>query len=162
MDFFFSTGSILPCSRWGCRQNFHQSFPSLVGLSLSLTDTGILLIPPGSTIEAGWRCTRGRPDGIPDWFCSIPPRPLICPFLWCHHGWSRLAFRNVSQVILPGGATILPVPMRVLMTVERWVTKRWTTAKMSLLSVTMPVYVIAKEVAEGWPARKKWFLSSSY
>ena len=26
---------------------------------------------------------------------------------------------------------------------------------MSLLSVTTPVYVIAKEVLEGWPARKK-------
>ena len=29
--------------------------------------------------------------------------------------------------------------------------------KMSLLGVTTPVYVIAKEVVEGWPARKEWF-----
>ena len=29
------------------------------------------------------------------------------------------------------------------------------TPKMSLLSVTTPIYVIAKEVVEGWPARKK-------
>ena len=27
--------------------------------------------------------------------------------------------------------------------------------KMSLLSVTMPVYMIAEEVVEGWPVRKK-------
>ena len=30
--------------------------------------------------------------------------------------------------------------------------------KMSLLGVTTPVYVIAKEVVEGWPARKKIFV----
>ena len=35
---------------------------------------------------------------------------------------------------------------------ESW---RQITTKMSLLSVTKPVYVIAKEVVEGWPARKK-------
>ena len=61
-----STGGILPCPRWGCRQILHQSFPSPVGLSLSLTDAGNLLAPPSSTTEMGWRCTRGRPDGIPD------------------------------------------------------------------------------------------------
>ena len=27
--------------------------------------------------------------------------------------------------------------------------------KMSLLSVTMPIYVIAKEAVEDWPVRKK-------
>ena len=71
----FSTRSVLPCSRWACRQTLHQSFPSPVQLSLSLTDTGILLVPPGSTTKVGWRRTRGRPDGIPDWLSSIPPRP---------------------------------------------------------------------------------------
>ena len=44
-----STGGIPPCSRWGCRQTFHQSSPSLVGLSLSLTNAGTILVPPGST-----------------------------------------------------------------------------------------------------------------
>ena len=33
---------------------------------LSLTATGTLLIPPGSATKAGWRCTRSRPDGIPN------------------------------------------------------------------------------------------------
>ena len=61
-----STGVVPPCSRWGCRQTLHQSFSFPVGLSLSLTDTGNILIPPGSTTQMGWRCTRGRPDGIPD------------------------------------------------------------------------------------------------
>ena len=61
-----STGGIPPCSRQGCRQTLHQSFPSLVGLSLPLTNTGIILIPPGSTTEVGWKCTRSRPDGIPN------------------------------------------------------------------------------------------------
>ena len=56
-----------PCSRWGCRQILHQSFYFLVGLNLSLTDAGDLLVPPGSMTELGWRCTRGRSDGIPDW-----------------------------------------------------------------------------------------------
>ena len=42
----------------------------------------------------------------------------------------------------------------VLTSVEA-VTHKETNIKMSLLNVTMPVYVIAKEVVEGWPARKK-------
>ena len=38
----------------------------LVGLCLSLTNTGDILIPAGSTTETEWRCPRGRPDGILD------------------------------------------------------------------------------------------------
>ena len=60
-----STGGVPHCSRWGCRQILHQSFSFLVGLNLSLTDAGAVLVPPGSTTETGWGCTRGRPDGIP-------------------------------------------------------------------------------------------------
>ena len=60
-----SIRGIPPCSRWGCRQTVHQSFPSLVGLSLSLTDGGNLLIPPCSMTKTWWGCTRGRPDVIP-------------------------------------------------------------------------------------------------
>ena len=48
-----STRGIPPYSRWGCRQTLHQSFPSLVGLSRSLTDTGAILFPPGSTTKTG-------------------------------------------------------------------------------------------------------------
>ena len=83
-----STRGVPPCSSWGCRQIFHRSFPSLVRLNLSLTDAGTLLVPPSSTTEVGWKCTRGRPDVIPKWFISLPPRPLISfvLFLWCHPG----------------------------------------------------------------------------
>ena len=72
-----STGGIPPCSRWGCRQTFHQSFPSLVGPSLSLTNADVLLVHLCSITKVGWRCTRGRPDGISNWFSSIPTRPLF-------------------------------------------------------------------------------------
>ena len=80
---FFPTGSVPSCSRWGCTLTLHQSFPSLVRLSLSLTDASTVLVPPSSTAEVGWRRARGRPDGIPDWF-PVPYRQdlcLICPFL---------------------------------------------------------------------------------
>ena len=45
---------------------YTKSFSFLVRLSLSLTDKGVLLVPPSSTTKKGWGCTRGRPDGIPD------------------------------------------------------------------------------------------------
>ena len=48
-----STAAVPPCSRWGCRQNLHQSFSFLVRLSLSFTDTGDILVPPHSTTEMG-------------------------------------------------------------------------------------------------------------
>ena len=48
-----------------CRQTLHWSFPSLVRPSLSLTNADVLLIHLCSITKAGWRCTRGRPDGIP-------------------------------------------------------------------------------------------------
>ena len=65
--FFFLTGGIPPCSRWVCRQTLHQKLSFLVGLSLSLTDAGAVLDPPGSTTEMGWRCTRVRPNSISTW-----------------------------------------------------------------------------------------------
>ena len=60
-----STRCIPPCSRWEYRQILHRSFSSLIRLSLSLTDAGTIVVPPGSTTEVGCRCTRGRPDGLP-------------------------------------------------------------------------------------------------
>ena len=66
-QYHLSTGGVPPCSRWGCRQTVHQSFSFLVRLSLSLTVSGATLVPPRSTTETGWGCTRGRPDGIPTW-----------------------------------------------------------------------------------------------
>ena len=35
-------------------------------ISLSLTDTGAELVPPGSSTKVGRRYTRGRPDGASD------------------------------------------------------------------------------------------------
>ena len=164
-----SIQSVPPCSRWGCKQTFHQSFPSLVRLSLSLTDAGTLLVPCGSATEAGWRCTTGRPDGIPNWFSSIPTRPSIWffPFLWCLPGCKRAVSRNVSRARTVRGSihcTCACTPPWVQSWPQwRWsVIKGWTTTKMSLLSVTTPVYVRAKEGVEDRPARKNWFLSSSY
>ena len=50
----------------GVDRLYTKGFSFLVGLSLSLTIAGSVVVPPGSPTEAGWRCTRGRPDGIPD------------------------------------------------------------------------------------------------
>ena len=55
----------LPALDGGVDRRYIKSFFFLVGLSLSLTDTGAVLIPPGSTTEMGWGCTRGKLDSIP-------------------------------------------------------------------------------------------------
>ena len=103
--FFFPTRSALHCSRWGCRQTLHWSFPSLVRLSLSLTNAGILLISPSSTTKVGWRCTRGRPDSIPDWFSSIPQKPLFdLSFSLMLPRWSTVDFQNISQASIARGS----------------------------------------------------------
>ena len=57
---FFPPKASFPALDGGV-DRLHQSFPSLVGISLSLTDAGILLVPLGSITEVGWRCPRGRP-----------------------------------------------------------------------------------------------------
>ena len=51
----------------GVDRFYTKSFSFLVRLSLSLTDAVIILVPPSSTTKMEWGCTRGRPDGIPDW-----------------------------------------------------------------------------------------------
>ena len=56
----------LPALDGGVDRLYTKSFSFPDGLSLSLTDAGVTLVPPGSTTEMGWGCTRGRPDGIPD------------------------------------------------------------------------------------------------
>ena len=88
-------------------------------------------------------------------------------FLWCHLGWSRVIFWNVSPARTTRGSIhfrrgcehswVQSWPQQ-----KQWVIKGWTTIKKSLLSVTTPVSVIAKEVVEDQPANKKWFFSSSY
>ena len=55
----------LPALDGGVDRLYTKSFSFLVRLSLSLTDTGAVLVPPGSTTKTGWGCTRGRPDSIP-------------------------------------------------------------------------------------------------
>ena len=98
------------------RQTFHQSFSSLAGLSLSLPDTGTLLVPPGSTTEMGWRHTRGRPDGIPNWF-PVPYHQdlcLICPFLLMPPGVEQSSFPGMfPKLRLLGDASVFHVPMHI-------------------------------------------------
>ena len=55
----------LPALDGGIDRRYTKSFSFLVGLSLSLTDTGAVLGPPSSATEMGWGCTRGRLDSIP-------------------------------------------------------------------------------------------------
>ena len=62
---FFLPEASLPALDGGVDRHYTQSFSFLVGLSLSLTDAGAVLVPPGSTTEMGWGCTRGRLDSIP-------------------------------------------------------------------------------------------------
>ena len=56
----------LPALDGSVDRRYTKSFSFLVGLSLSLTDAGAVLVPPGSTTKMGWGCIRGRPDSIPD------------------------------------------------------------------------------------------------
>ena len=63
---FFPPEASFPVLDRSVDKTLQRSFPSLVRLSLSLTDTGTLFIPPGSTTKAGCRFTRSRPDGILD------------------------------------------------------------------------------------------------
>ena len=62
---FFLPEASLPALDGGVDRRYTKSFSFLVGLSLSLTDAGAVLVPPGSTTEMGWGCTRGRLDSIP-------------------------------------------------------------------------------------------------
>ena len=116
-------GGIPPYSRWEWRQTFHQSFPSLARLSLSLTDAGALLIPSASTHKAGWRHTRGIPDGIPNWFLTPYHHDLwFALFLWWHPGCNRVVSWNVSQARTTKGSIHLPCAhslSTVLTSVER-------------------------------------------
>ena len=49
----------------GVDRRYTKRFSFLFRLSLSLTVARAILVPPGSTTEMGWGCTRGRPDSIP-------------------------------------------------------------------------------------------------
>ena len=62
---FFLPEAPLPALDGGVDRRYTKSFSFLVGLSLSLTDAGAVLVPPGSTTKMGWGCTRGRLDSIP-------------------------------------------------------------------------------------------------
>ena len=73
---FFPPKASFPALDGGV-DRLYQSFPSLVRISLSLTDVGILLVPPGSITEVGWRCPRVglmHPRLISS---SLPPRHLF-------------------------------------------------------------------------------------
>ena len=47
----------LPALDGGVDRRYTKSFSFLVGLSLSLTNAGTVLVPPGSTTKMGWGCT---------------------------------------------------------------------------------------------------------
>ena len=83
-------------------------------------------------------------------------------FLWCHPGWSRIIFQNVSQARTTRGSIRLMHACELSWAAETVSYKGTETIKMSLLSVTTPVSVRGKKVVEDWLAKKKWFFSSSY
>ena len=64
----FSTRSGPPCSKWGWKQIFNWPFSSWSVLVCPLPTkapySSLPVLPP---TEMGWRCIRGRPDGIPEW-----------------------------------------------------------------------------------------------
>ena len=67
--------------------------------------SSLLVLPPRWGGDApGTDLMASQIDLVPyhQHFCLISPVPLM-----------PLAFRNVSQVVLPGGASILPVPMHI-------------------------------------------------
>ena len=92
-----STEAFLPCSDLVCPLLMQASYSSLLVLSLRRGgDTaGVDLMAP-------------QIDLVPyhKHLC------LICPFLWYHPRWSRVAFWNVSQARPTGEASILPVPVQ--------------------------------------------------
>ena len=89
------TRGIPPCSREGCRQTLHQSFPFLVGLSLSLMTQGpylsLLVLPPR------W---AGDAPGV-DLMASQTYAQLLTikTLLASDATWGaiRVTFRNASQ-----------------------------------------------------------------
>ena len=48
----------LPALDGGVDRRYIKNFSFLVRLSLSLTNVGTVHVPPGSTTEMGWGCTR--------------------------------------------------------------------------------------------------------
>ena len=87
----------LPALDGGVDRLYTQSFFFLVGLSLSLTDSGAILVPPGSTTEAGWRCTRV--DHMVSQY-SVQYPLLASDATW---GAIRVTFQNASQAKTAGG-----------------------------------------------------------
>ena len=71
-----------------------KAFLSLARLSLSLTDTGDLSVPPGLPTKVGWRYTRVdlMASQTDVQFLTIKTFVWFSFLLWCHLGWSRVAF----------------------------------------------------------------------
>ena len=81
----------LPALDGGVDRLYTKAFFFLVILSLSLTNTSDILIPPVSTTQTGWGWTRGRPEGIQ--LLTIKTL-LTSDATW---GATRVTLRNVSQ-----------------------------------------------------------------
>ena len=78
---FFFTRSVLPCSRWGCRQTLHWCFPSLAGLQFSsVAQLCLTLCDPMDGSTPGLPVHHQLPEFI--WWChptiSSSVIPLSC------------------------------------------------------------------------------------
>ena len=74
------------------------------------------LVPAGSTTEVAWRCTRGRPDGIPD-SCPVPYHQHLClvfPFPLMPPGVEQSSLPGMfPKVGLLGEVSMFRVPMYI-------------------------------------------------
>ena len=97
-----STGGVPSYSRWGCRQTLHRSFPSLVGLSLSLIDAGAILISL-QVLPLRWGGDAPRANLMES---QTDVQFLTLKILLASdatQGATRVAFRNASQAKTAGG-----------------------------------------------------------
>ena len=144
------------------------SFP--VRFSLSLTDTGSFLVPPGSTTKVGWRCT-----GVDLMASKIEVQFLTIKtfawffffFLWCHLACNRVAFQNASQARTPRGKHLSSVCrctfLSSVLTAVEVVSHKGVNNSQDVPSECHHISICdSKRGGDGQPERKKWFLSSSY
>ena len=61
--------------------HYFEVYCSLLLAFLTFLLSCAVLIPPGSTTKVGWRCTRGRPDGIPGLMSSVSPLKPCLPLM---------------------------------------------------------------------------------
>ena len=113
--------------------------------------SSLLVLPPRWGGDApGTDLIASQIDLVPyhQHLCLISPVPLM-----------PLAFRNVSRVVLPGGASILPVPTHVpgySADCSRNVSHEVINNSQNVSSDCHHTSMCdSKEVVQGWPVRKK-------